>query len=196
MRSRVLLNACLLLASTVLLVACGGDDQNGKGKDGANTPTETNARLSPAPRDPRDLPAGIPLEGTGAGDPDAIRVIRLWSDALRESDVKAASALWAVPAKVQNGTPVITLASAKDVRDFNGSLSCGSKLVSGLGAKGTKYIVAGFRLTKRPGADCGTGTGERAEVAILVRGGKIVAWYRLPEDPTSPSPRPPAGPVI
>ena len=109
------------------------------------------APLSPTPQGPRDLPARIPLEGTVPGDPAAIKVIRLWSEAMRRSDVKAASALWAVPSKVQNGTPVLPLASAGDVRTFNGSLSCGSQLVSGLGAKGSAFIVAEFKLTKRPG---------------------------------------------
>lgn len=185
----------LVLLSALLLGACGGGDDEGGG--GPAAAPEAAAPLSRAPQGPQDLPARIPLEGTGAGDPAAIKVIRLWSEALRRSDVKAASALWAVPSKVQNGTPVITLASAQDVRAFNGSLSCGSQLVSALGAKGTAFTVAVFKLTKRPGADCGTGVGDRARTAIRVRNGRITEWYRLPDDPDAPATTPPpAGPVV
>ena len=187
----------------MLLVACGGGDDSGddtgSGAGGQAATPQQAAPLSPAPQGPRDLPARIPLKGTGPGDPAAIKVVRLWSDALRRSDVKAASALWAVPSKVQNGTPVIPLASVTDVQTFNGSLSCGSQLVSGLGAKGSAFIVAEFKLTQRPGADCGTGKGQRARTAILVRDGKIAEWYRLPDDPDAPNEpaaSPPAGPVV
>jgi hypothetical protein len=188
------LTTCLVLLATLLLAACGGG-----GNDDAGQPAtpQAAAPLSPTPRGPGDLPARIPLEGTGPGDPAAIKVIRLWSEALRRSDVKAASALWAVPSQVQNGTPVIPLASVRDVRTFNGSLSCGSQLVSALGAKGSAFVVAVFKLTKRPGADCGTGTGQHARTAIRVRAGKIVEWYRLPDDPDAPATSPPpAGPVV
>jgi hypothetical protein len=201
MRSRAPRAALLVLASTLALAACGGDDGAG-GEDRQTATPQQAAPLSPVPQGAGDLPARIPLKGTGPGDPAAIKVIRLWSDALRLGDVKAASALWAVPSKVQNGTPVIALASSDDVRTFNGSLSCGSQLVSGLGAKGSAFIVAEFKLTKRRGADCGTGTGQRARTAILVRDGKIAEWYRLPDDPDAPAPdgpatsRPPAGPVV
>jgi hypothetical protein len=194
MRARAL-TTCLGLLGTLLLAACGGG-----GHDDAGRPApQPAARLSPAPRGPGDLPARIPLEGTGPGNPAAIKVIRLWSEALRRSDVTAASALWAVPSRVQNGTPVIPLASLQDVRTFNGSLSCGSQLVSALGARGSAFVVAVFKLTKRPGADCGSGTGQRARTAIRVRAGKIVEWYRLPDDPDAPAPAtspPPAGPVV
>jgi hypothetical protein len=196
MRTRVPRATVLALLSTLLLAACGGDDGGGAKGGRAATPRPA-APLSPTPQDPGDLPAGVPLEGTGPGDPAAIKVIRLWSEALRRSDVKAASALWAVPSKVQNGTPVIPLASVQDVRTFNGSLSCGSQLVSALGATGSTFIVAVFKLTQRPGADCGTGTGQHARTAIRVRDGKIVEWYRLPDDPGAPAASPPpAGPVV
>lgn len=182
-----------LAACALALAACGGGDG---GRQAATTPQQ-QAPLSPTPQAPLDLPARVPLEGTGAGDPAAIRVIRLWSDAIRRSDVTAASGLWAVPSKVQNGTPVITLRSVRDVRVFNDSLSCGSQLVSALGAKGSAFVVAVFKLTDRPGGDCGTGTGHDARTAIRVRGGKIAEWYRLPDNPDAPATQPPpAGPVV
>lgn len=201
MKSRSLHAVGLAIVSALTIVACGGGDDGG-GAKGEGAPQGDGAPpLSAAPQSPLELPARIPLEGTGAGDPAAIKVIRLWSEAVRRSDVAAASALWAVPSKVQNGTPVLTLASEREVRAFNSSLSCGSQLVSGLGAKGSPFIVAVFRLTKRPGADCGSGIGEDARTAIRVRGGKIVEWYRLPDVPgdpgaPAPAPPPPAGPVV
>ena len=193
--------AFLVVLSTLLVAACGGGDDGGDGDGGQAATPQQAGPLSPTPQGPRDLPARIPLKGTVPGDPAAIKVIRLWSEALRRSDVKAASALWAVPSKVQNGTPVIPLATVKDVQTFNGSLSCGSQLVSGLGAKGSAFTVAVFKLTKRPGADCGTGTGQRARTAIRVRDGKIAEWYRLPDDPdgapdTPALPQEPDAPII
>ena len=190
------LATCVVLLGTLLLAACGGGGDDDAGQSATPQPAPP---LSPTPRAPGDLPARIPLAGTGPGDPAAIKVIRLWSEAVRHSDVKAASALWAVPSQVQNGTPVITLGSTKDVETFNGSLSCGSQLVSALGAEGSAFTVAVFKLTKRPGADCGSGVGAHARTAIRVRAGKIVEWYRLPDDPDAPAPGPPpppAGPVI
>jgi hypothetical protein len=120
-------------------------------------------------------------------------VIRDWTDALRRSDVRAASALWAVPSKVQNGTPVLTLQSPADVALFNDSLSCGSELIGARGAAGG-FTVAIFELTNRPGADCGTGVGNTARAAILVRRGRIAEWYRIPDDPDAPGPGTPTAP--
>ena len=142
---------------------------------------------------PGAIPPDVPLRATRAGDPAAIKVIRLWSDALRRSQVTRASSFWALPSKVQNDTPVLTLATASDVRAFNGSLPCGSRLVSARGAP-RGFTIAVFKLTRRPGANCGSGTGYDARTAILVRGGKIAEWYRLPDDPDAPAPQAPAAP--
>lgn len=170
------------------LAACGGGD-SGDSSERATTTSQQERRQPepPVPGGSLDIPANVPLKATGAGDPKAIKVIRLWTEALRRSDVDAASALWAVPSKVQNGTPVLALATPADVRLFNDSLSCGSQLVSALGGR-NGFTVAVFVLTARPGADCGTGVGNRARTAILVRGGKITEWYRLPDDPDAPAP--------
>jgi len=192
----------LVLLCAAALAACGGDS-NGEQARTTEQQREQREPTPSVPGGPLAIPPNVPLRSTGKGDPEAIKVIRLWSDALRRSDIKAASALWAVPSKVQNATPVLTLGSAADVRLFNESLSCGSRLVSALGAN-DGFTVAGFKLTRRPGADCGTGTGGHARTAILVRDGKIVEWYRLPEDPDAPRPTPdtppapeePAAPII
>lgn len=181
-----------VLLCALVVGACGaGDDSD----DRATAPQQGREQPEPsAPGGSLAPPEQVPLKATRAGDPKAIKVIRLWTEALRRSDVDAASALWAVPSKVQNGTPVLTLATASDVRLFNDSLSCGSQLVSALGGR-NGFTVAVFKLTDRPGADCGTGTGNRARTAILVRGGRIAEWYRLPDDPDAPAPEAPEAPA-
>jgi hypothetical protein len=179
-----------VLLCALALGACGGG-ADGERDRAARTSTEERGRQATptVPGGSLAIPSKVPLRSSGKGDPAAITVIRLWTDALRRSDVDAASALWAVPSKVQNGTPVLTLASRSDVRLFNDSLSCGSRLVSALGGS-NGFTVARFVLTNRPGADCGTGVGNHARTAILVREGKIAEWYRLPEDPDAPRPAP------
>lgn len=168
-----------------LLAGCGGTS-GGPGE--ARTAT-TAPELSPAPRTPLELPAGIPLTSTGAADPAGARVVRAWSKALRAGDVAAATALWAVPSKVQNGTPVLELSSRLHVRVFNASLPCGSVVTSTGGAPGG-FTIATFRLTQRKGAHCDAAAGATARSAIRVRNGKIVAWYRLPDDPNAPGTQP------
>ena len=192
---RLPLTVLPLLLCTLALAACGG---------GSGDPADTAAPPPPAgqAQDPLALPPGVPLRDSGPADPAAIRVIRLWSDALRSSDVALASSLWAIPSKVQNGTPLLTLTSLTEVRAFNDSLSCGSRLTSALGGR-NGYTIAIFKLTERPGGDCGSGTGNHARTAIRVRGGKIAEWYRLPGDfaePPAPgepaAPVAPAGPIV
>lgn len=164
-----------------VLAACGGPADGG----GSAARTERALR-SPAPRSPLDLPRGIPLRSSGArADPAQTKVIRAWSDALRGGDIAAASARWAVPSKAQNGTPVITLGSRAAIRVFNSSLSCGALVTASAAAPGGFTIVT-VRLTRRRGADCGAGAGAIARTAIRVRAGKIVEWYRLPDDPSKP----------
>ena len=189
----------------LLLAACGGDGgPEQRDPPATSGPQAAAPQPQPRSRGPLAIPPGVPLRESDVGDRAAIKVIRLWSDALRRSDVDRASSFWAVPSKVQNGTPVLTLATAADVRVFNGSLSCGSMLTSALGAR-NGFTIAVFKLTRRPGADCGTGTGAHARTAIRVRNGKIAEWYRLPDDSNAPlpapqapqaEPQPPAGPII
>jgi limonene-1,2-epoxide hydrolase len=169
-------------AATALLAGCGVPPGGG---EQARTQTP---QVAPAPRTPLELPAGIPLKATGPADPAGARVVRAWSKALRAGDVAAATALWAVPSKVQNGTPVLTLSSRDYVRIFNASLPCGS-VVTSTGAAAGGFTITTFRLTRRKGARCDAAAGATARSAVRVRDGKIVEWYRLPDDPDSPDPR-------
>ncbi|MEA2219546.1 MAG: hypothetical protein QOJ35_2172 [Solirubrobacteraceae bacterium] len=163
--------------SAGLLASCGG----GSGPRGETAPPPPGAL---------DLPARVPLKPVGAAAPAQLKVIRAWSAALRRGDVHGASALWAIPAKVQNGTPVLELSSRIDVLFFNGSLPCGSVVTSAGGARG--FTITTFRLTERTGGDCAGAAGAVARTAIRVLDGKIVEWYRLPDDPNAPGLQPTA----
>jgi hypothetical protein len=115
------------------------------------------------------------------------QVIRRWSDLLRHGHVDSASALFAVPATVANGTPPLRLASRGEVLAFNESLPCGARLLSTVRRK--QYTIGTFRLTGRPGGGCGTGTGEKAATAFRIERGRIVEWLRVPI-PREPPPPP------
>ena len=122
--------------------------------------------------------------------PSAQAVIKAWADTLRSGDVNGAAGYFSVPALVQNGTPPLSLMTRAEVRAFNRSLPCGARLLRTYAAG--RYTAAVFRLTERPGPGrCGSGTGETARTAFLVRNGKIREWRRLPD----PAPAP-AGPVV
>ena len=161
------------------LASCGGS--NGKPGRATTQPPLDNVST---------LPERVPLKATAAADPARVAVVRAWAKALRAGDIARASALWALPSKVQNGTPVLTLSRRADVRAFNGTLPCGS-VVTSAGSAGGGFTIATFRLTGREGGDC-DGAGASARCAILVRGGRIVEWYRLPDDPDAPRPAPDA----
>jgi len=129
--------------------------------------------------------------GCGGGDEDppdrppresaAEAVVRGWAADLRRGDVDAATDRFAVPALVANAGPVERLETRVQVRSFNASLPCGGRVVST--RREGRFLVARFRLTRRPGADCGSGTGNTAVTAFDVRGGKIVRWIRVLDPP-------------
>jgi hypothetical protein len=111
----------------------------------------------------------------------SVAVIDGWVTALSKGDAQAASAYFALPSVVENGTAPVTLRSHADVVAFNSSLPCGAKLVRTrpLG----RFTAATFRLTERPGGACGPGSGQLARTAFVIHDGKIVQWRRLPNPP-------------
>jgi hypothetical protein len=127
----------------------------------------------------------------GGADPDAVAVIKDWSDELRAGDVLAASERFSVPTVVQNGTPALELTSRRGVEAFNRSLPCGAKLTNATSSG--RFTIATFELTERPGpGECGNGVGETAKTAFVIHEGLITEWRRVVDSsegaPTSTAP--------
>ncbi len=161
-----MISRALSLAVVALVVAgCGGG-----GGDSA-------AKPSPTPTKAPERSAAAPAPGVDAADAD---VVTAWADTLRGGDVEGASALFALPATVSNGTPPIRLKTRAQVRLFNRTLSCGAKVIDTEDAA-HGFVVATFRLTERPGpGSCGQGTGATARTAFRIKDGLITDWLRVP----------------
>src|SRR4029079_4778156 len=89
-----------------------------------------------------------------------------------------------LPSKFQNsGTPVLHIDNEDERIAVNLSLTCGAKPEKTVCAGA--YTIVQCRRTERtrPGGGCGGGVGATARGAILVHGGLIREWYRLPHDP-------------
>lgn len=115
------------------------------------------------------------------------RVIRAWSDDLRRGDEDAAAARFALPAMVANGTPPVKVTTRELVRAFHDTLPCGAVLVAAEPHHG--LTIAKFRLTERPGGNCGSGVGGYAATAFEIKDGRIVRWLRVEDpEPTAPGP--------
>jgi hypothetical protein len=118
----------------------------------------------------------------GGADPDAVAVIKSWSDELRAGDIMAASQRFAVPSVVQNGTPALVLDDRSQVEEFNRSLPCGAKLTDATSSG--RFVIATFELTERPGpGECGAGVGETAKTAFVIHNGRITEWRRVVDVP-------------
>jgi hypothetical protein len=129
------------------------------------------------------LPSGVPQRATGPAKSESVRVIRRWLRALDRGDVRRAAHYFALPSKFQNsGTPVLHIDSEDERIAVNLSLTCGARAEKTGGAG--PYTIVLFRLVERtgPGGGCGTGVGATARGAILVSGGQIREWYRLPDE--------------
>ncbi len=148
----------------------------------------------------RLLHAGSGHATTNAVPADSVRVIRGWSDALREGRVAAAAHYFRIPSVFFSGAgPPVYLRTLRQAEAVNAELPCGAKLLSAR-VRG-RYVGALFRLTNRSGpggaAGCGSGTGQTARTNFLIRGGRILAWLRAPDEPgdngsprSTPSPTP------
>jgi hypothetical protein len=185
----------VLLAFGLTFAACGAAEPD---RFSLRTPgAHTGDPVAPTP-----VPTPVPSSTPQPKPPKATkrkpvtkaerRIVRGWSDALRGGHVRAAARYFSIPSLVSNNTPgAVALVTADDVKAFNRALPCGAKLVRM--RRGTDHFVVGvFRLTERPGAgSCGTGTGEMAAVAFLIRDDHITQWVRADQeiDP-APSPTP------
>ena len=124
---------------------------------------------------------------------ESVQVIEGWVDTLASGDVDGAADYFALPSVAENGSAAVTLRTHADAVAFNRSLPCGARLVKARPAG--RYIDATFRLTDRPGGDCGTGTGLLARTAFVIQKGKITLWRRLPNPPGGRS-RGGGGPLV
>jgi hypothetical protein len=171
--------ALVAVAATIVVAGCGGN---------GSKPTATPvAGPPPGPaRSQLDLPPSIPDRATGPATAEARQVINAWLRALRRGDVERAASYFALPSKFQNSTPVLVVNTKRERIAVNLSFPCGAKARK-MGAAGV-YTIVTFVLTKRPGANCGSGVGGTARGAIRVERRHIKEWYRLPDKPQPTSP--------
>jgi hypothetical protein len=145
----------LLIGALFAIAGCGGDS--------AHTTDGTTA-ATPPPRLSSDA-----------------RVVRSWAETLRKGDVRGAAGYFTVPSIAQNGTPPLKLRTPDAVLAFNAALPCGAVLIRT--QRRGRYLVGVFRLTNRPGGDCGPGVGGEAATAFRIRAGKIAVWRRVAVPP-------------
>jgi limonene-1,2-epoxide hydrolase len=183
--------AALAAVAAMVGVGCGGGGGSGDPAQGGSSGGAQSGGAGGSPGAGQGGAANGAGGGSGKGgaslrpaDPAATRVIRHWSDALRRGDVKRATDDFAIPSLVENNSPPMRLRARADVRAFNESLPCGASLERTY--RMGRYTAAVFRLTDRPGGDCGTGIGGQAATAFVIRRGRIVEWRRLP-DPVGPT---------
>jgi hypothetical protein len=162
----------LVLAAALTLAACGGSSTAGDSTRAVRDRAESPATVAPQKNYENYYPPG-----THRASRKAVAVITGWSDQLRAGHVAKAASYFAVPVIVQNATPPIRLDTRKEVLAFNQTLPCGAHIVKTIA--GSRYTVATFVLTERPGSPgCGA-TGKLAATAFLLRHGKIAEWRRV-----------------
>jgi hypothetical protein len=183
--------ALLAVLATTGAAGCGGGSGSGSTARSTDT-TPGNGATAGTQSVPPDLaiPRDVPQRATGPAHSDSVRVIRRWLSALDRGDVRRAAHYFALPSKFQNsGTPVLHIDNEQERIAVNLSLTCGARAERTGGAG--PYTIVLFRLVERtgPGGGCGSGVGATARGAILVSGGLIREWYRLPDEP-APAPAP------
>ena len=156
-RSAVALLAALSVAAAA---GCGGAKT---GRDLRRRPVASD----PAPTPPAGrarAAAGRPRPADRAGRRSRRAASSTTgSKALRRGDIKTAAHYFALPSKFQNATPVLTVNTEQERIAVNMSLSCGA-VATEMGGAGA-YTIVKFRLTERPGGDCGTRRGRRRRAA-------------------------------
>jgi hypothetical protein len=168
--------ALLLLLPAAVLVAAGC---GGKAEPGAHRATAAGAPTDAQVRNALELPDRVPLRATGSAPADEVAVVRAWLDELRAGHVVAAARRFGLPARFQNFTAIALIHTRRQALAVTSSLPCGARMTRAGGANG--FVVYEARLTERPGGACGAGTGGIVRGAVLVRGGHMLEWYRLPD---------------
>ena len=113
------------------------------------------------------------------------RVVRAWSAALGRDDFRAAAALFARGALIQQSR-TFRLRTRRAALAFNLSLPCRGK-VTRVRDEGASAVAA-FRLSPRPGVPQ-EACNDVVRVRFRSRGGRFVEWRQLPE-PEAPAGRP------
>ena len=165
-KGHLLLSVIACISAVFLFAGCGG---------------EQTTTITGSTEDPTSTTSKAP--DVAGADPEDVKVIEGWSDALRKGDVKAAADYFAIPSTAENPPLLTKIASTKAAIAFNDSLPCGAKVISAH-TEGD-LTTATFRLTDRPGGGCGTGTGGKASTSFDIENGKIVEWRRIDENPDS-----------
>jgi hypothetical protein len=123
------------------------------------------------------------VQGAGV-PPSAIAVIDGWADALREGHLRRAAAYWALPSVLVNGPnssgrfSVLRIDTLAQALAADETLPCAATLrttsLSG------DFIQAGFTLSPRRGVAASDDCAGPASVDLLIRGGLILHWIRVP----------------
>ena len=161
--------AWAIAALGLVLASCGGEEE--PDRFSLRTP---GARTGEPPPAATATPVVRPVTRAEK------RVIRGWSNSLRQGRVATAAGYFSLPAEItDNAAGVARLTRRADVLEFNRGLPCGAKLLST--RRGTNSFVVGtFRLTERgtKGASCGASVGQKAVVAFEIRDHHITRWMQ------------------
>jgi ketosteroid isomerase-like protein len=171
--------AALALALTACLIASGC-------ADGDSDERRAQLRLPPAPT-ATPSPTATPAPRVSRARAQRMRpVIAAWADAVRAGDFRAAAKFFDLPAVVSQGVP-LELTTTDQAETFNSGFPCGATLEEV--QQDGRFVVGTFRLTKRPGAECGD-VGELVRVAFVFRGRRFSEWYQVPDGRgAAPGPR-------
>ena len=157
-----------------LVCALGTIAVSGCGGTGGGEPSTADGSTS-----------GSTSADTADADPGDLKVIEDWSSTLSEGDVRGAAGYFALPSTAENGAVLVRMLKPGDAVAFNASLPCGAEVISAR-SEGA-FTTATFRLTERPGGDCGTGVGGKASTSFEIEDGKIVQWRRIDAPPSRPA---------
>ncbi len=155
-----------VLPVLVVAAGCGG----GGGGD---------SKSAQRPPDHKAATAGPPVDARQANRA-AVKTIRDWANAVRNSHIEAAAALFSLPTIAVNGPDPNLLRTRQEVTLWNEALPCGAALLRAVDVRG--WTVARFRLVHRRGSQCDANGASTASTAFAMRHGKIALWVRVRDD--------------